>query len=144
WSLEGQWQAIADCDAVIIPSLDNETKNVKGPNRLMEAIRGGRPVAAYPLPSYKAFEEVCWLNPDVAEGLKAMLADPGSVAAKIADGQRLIDRLHGPAVIADQWRRLFQEVGAKPSSPQPAATPTANGALVRLNLGCGDKILPGY
>ena len=37
WSLEAQWQAIAACDAVIIPSLDNETKNVKGPNRLIEA-----------------------------------------------------------------------------------------------------------
>jgi len=144
WSLEGQWQAIADCDAVIIPSLDNDTKNVKGPNRLIEAIRGGRPVAAYPLPSYQAFADVCWLNPDVAEGLKAMLADPGSVAAKIVKGQKLVDELHGPAVISERWLKLFEEVAAQPAKAQTAVAPKSNGALVRLNLGCGDKILPGY
>jgi SAM-dependent methyltransferase len=143
WSLEGQWQAIADCDAVIIPSLDNETKNVKGPNRLIEAVRGGRPVAAYPLPSYQAFAEACWLDPDVAAGLKAMLAEPGGVAARIVKGQKLVDELHGPAVIAEKWLKLLDDVAAKPAAA-PAAAATNNGDRVRLNLGCGDKILPGY
>jgi SAM-dependent methyltransferase len=145
WSLDGQWQAIADCDAVIIPSLDNDTKNVKGPNRLIEAIRGGRPVAAYPLPSYQPFAEVCWLNPDVAEGLRAMLADPGSVVTKIVKGQKLVDELHGPNVIADRWLKLIEDATMKPAEPVPAAGAVKrNGEVVRLNLGCGDKILPGY
>jgi glycosyltransferase involved in cell wall biosynthesis len=145
WSLEGQWQAIADCDAVIIPSLDNDTKNVKGPNRLIEAIRGGRPVAAYPLPSYQAFADVCWLNPDVAEGLKAMLADPAAAAPKVETGQRLVDERHGPKRIAGRWLKLFEETAKAPSAAaaaQPAAK--GNGAAIRLNLGCGDKVLPGY
>jgi glycosyltransferase involved in cell wall biosynthesis len=145
WSLEGQWQVIAACDAVIIPSLDNETKNVKGPNRLIEAIRGGRPVAAYPLPSYQAFADVCWLNPDVAEGLKAMLADAAAVVPRIEAGQRLVDELHGPKGIGGRWLKLF-EATAKATggaaAPKPAAT--SNGQTIRLNLGCGDKILPGY
>ena len=144
WSLEGQWQAIAACDAVIIPSLDNETKNVKGPNRLIEAIRGGRPVAAFPLPSYQTFAEVCWLNPDIGEGLKAMLDDPASVVPKIEAGQTLVEKLHGPKMIAGRWLTLFGETAATASAVNGTAASQPAGDVIRLNLGCGDKILPGY
>jgi hypothetical protein len=145
WSLDGQWQAIAQCDAVIIPSLDNETKNVKGPNRLIETIRGGRPAAAYPLPSYQEFREVAWLNPDVAEGVKAMLESPDTVASHVLIGQGLIEARYSPERISGLWRELFERAvkGAVAPVPKPKARP-ASATPVRLNLGCGDKILPGY
>jgi hypothetical protein len=115
WSLEGQWRAIEACDAVIIPSLDNETKSVKGPNRLIEAIRGGRPVAAYPLPSYLEFRDVCWLDRDIGAGLRALLTDPRSVTQRIAAGQSLIEQRYAPAVVAERWRAVFERVVAPPA-----------------------------
>jgi hypothetical protein len=156
WSLEGQWQAIAECDAVIIPSLDNETKNVKGPNRLIEAIRGGKPVAAYPLPSYLEFREVAWLDADVALGVTAMLDTPDTVTSHVLMGQALIEERYSPERISELWRGVFERAakskatltngavanGSAGSNAKPSA---ANGAApIRLNLGCGDKILPGY
>ena len=147
WSPEAQWRAIAACDAVIIPSLDNETKNVKGPNRLIEAIRGGRPVVAYPLPSYRAFEEVCWLDADIGVGLARMLAEPERIVPKIEAGQALVEQLHGQRAIAGRWLALFEATaGTQPvnGAETPAAAAKAGAETIRLNLGCGDKILPGY
>jgi cephalosporin hydroxylase len=120
WSLEGQWKAIAECDAVIIPSLDNETKNVKGPNRLIEAIHGGRPVAAYPLPSYLPFADVTWLDADVANGLRKMLAAPDQVAAKVEAGQALVEARHAPQAIAELWRGAFTDLTSERASTMAA------------------------
>jgi glycosyltransferase involved in cell wall biosynthesis len=119
WSLEGQWRAIDACDAVIIPSLDNETKSVKGPNRLIEAIHGGRPVVAYPLPSYLEFRDVCWLDRDIGAGLRALLADPAAVAPRVAAGKVLVEERYAPKTIAERWlallNRITATIGAEPA-----------------------------
>ncbi|OYY38589.1 MAG: hypothetical protein B7X65_04620 [Polaromonas sp. 39-63-25] len=56
---------------------------------------------------------------------------------------------HGAAQIATEWLRAFRLKGGStngPQHPQIQASPpqAAPKALIRLNLGCGDKILPGY
>jgi SAM-dependent methyltransferase len=139
WSLDGQWRAIAACDAVIIPSLDNETKNVKGPNRLIEAIRGGRAVAAFPLPSYLAFKDVCWLDRDIGAALEAMLADPAAVTPRIAAGQDLVERLHGQRAIAGLWKTLFEGLAATRREIRiaPTAAPDSDAAFKSPGLNVG-------
>ena len=51
WSKENMVQAFAGCDAVIIPTQQTGRHVVKGANRMVEAIRQGKPVIAGNLPA---------------------------------------------------------------------------------------------
>jgi SAM-dependent methyltransferase len=142
WGIEELWCALQACDLVIIPSLANEKKLVKGANRLIEALCAGRPVVAYPLPSYQEFHDYCWLNEDIVQGIKAAMRDQALTLQKTAAGQNYIKQHYAPIVIAQKWRQVFAQLLAKPSA---IAAPTiTTDTPIRLNLGCGDKILPGY
>ncbi|MDD2834141.1 MAG: hypothetical protein PHD12_09040, partial [Methylotenera sp.] len=46
WSKAATQKAIADCDIVVIPTLDSDFKNAKSPNRLLEPLWCGRFVVA--------------------------------------------------------------------------------------------------
>lgn len=140
WSLEDQWRALAECDAVILPSLDNPAKTVKSANRMVEALWAGRAVVAHPVPSYMPFAAWTPIGSDLIEGLKALLADRENVAAKVAAAQAYIEPNFDPAAIAARWETLLKEL----PKPSPAAAVPPPAVPVRLNLGCGDKILPGY
>jgi SAM-dependent methyltransferase len=61
--------------------------------------------------------------------VSALLTDPAAVEKRIADGQRRVAHGHSPFACGLAWARALGDSAERP---------------MRLNLGCGDKILPGY
>jgi predicted SAM-dependent methyltransferase len=129
WSIEATWQALADADCVWLPIAAMDKNTVKSPNRMIEALWAGRLVVAGALPSYQPFADLTPVGQDLAPAVMAALADPAAVERRIGEAQRRIARFHSSFACADLWAR--------------AAGDRAERSL-RLNLGCGDKILPGY
>lgn len=103
WSAEATWQAMADADLVVVPSGPDQRKQVKSPNRVIESIRGGRFVTAYPVPSYRQFAEYAWLGEDVSQGVRWALRHPEQVRERIRRGQDYIAARFSPDAIASKW-----------------------------------------
>lgn len=104
WSVATTWQALSECDLVIIPVRMNDPgKLVKSPNRLIEVIRAGRFVVANPIPSYQEFGDFAWLGDNIVDGIEWALEHPGEVRRRIAAGQEHIARNYAPETIARQW-----------------------------------------
>ena len=117
WSAEATWQALADCDAVLIPSLSAEVKQVKSPNRLVESIRCGRFVAAYPLPSYEPLANYAWLGEDVVDGVRWALSHPKAAEMQVRQGQQFIAATFNPAYLAKQWEaEVLHYAASRPAS----------------------------
>lgn len=129
WSPEATLRAIDECDFVLLPQdTSSAWLSAKSHNRLVEAIRGGRLAIASPIPSYLELAEGAWVGEDLAQGLEWALANPAAAAERVRAGQAAIANRFSPEAVGRKWLDALQ----------PAATPR------RLNLGCGDKILPGY
>jgi glycosyltransferase involved in cell wall biosynthesis len=109
WSLEAQWRALAHCDVVVIPSLPDPRKAVKSANRMVEALRAGRPVVAQPMPAYQAFAAWTPVGERLSEGLRELMADPASVAGRVAAAQDHIAVAHDPGRLGELWSDLFDE-----------------------------------
>jgi hypothetical protein len=103
WSLHDQWSHFDACDLVIIPSRNVQDKLVKSPNRLVESLRRGRFVVAYPIPSYRPLADFSWQGEHLAQGIAWALAHPAEVRERIADGQRYVEGHYHPAAIAARW-----------------------------------------
>ncbi|MCL4798412.1 MAG: methyltransferase domain-containing protein [Burkholderiales bacterium] len=141
WSPEATWRAIDDCDLVILPQEHGERwGRVKSHNRLVEAIRGGRIAIASPIPSYLELADYAWVGDDLGAGVAWALDHPDEAVARIRAGQERVAARFSPERIAAEWERLLAGSG----EPSDAAAAAGGEAVVRLNLGCGDKILPGY
>jgi SAM-dependent methyltransferase len=151
WDEATQWAVVVDADVVLIPSDPQDPKKiVKTGNRLTDALNAGRHVIASPLPAYQPYAAFVALSDDPLAAARAYLADPQAALAAIGRGQAAAAGRCGPEAIAAEWLRAFQltpiaatgrtPVGAAPARVAAAAAP----AMVRLNLGCGDKILPDY
>ncbi|MBF0375453.1 MAG: methyltransferase domain-containing protein [Alphaproteobacteria bacterium] len=135
WSPEAVWRGLEDCDAVILPSRpDDPRKAVKSANRLLEALWAGRLPVAHPLPSYLPFAGVAAVGDDLGALLTAALADPAETERRLGQGMSMIEAQASPARIGLAWHTLLLELlSGSPLSRER-----------RLNLGCGDKLLPGY
>jgi len=109
WSVAAVFDALRDCDAVVIPSNPQDPeKSIKSPNRFCESVWAGRFVVAHPLPSYQAFAACGWVGPDLAEGLRWMLAQPDEALARIRAGQSAVAASHSPEVIGQAWKRAIE------------------------------------
>jgi hypothetical protein len=109
WSPEATWQALAECDMVVVPSLPSAKKLVKSPNRVVEPLRAGRFVVAYPLPSYVELADFIWLGENVAEGVAWAVANAAEVRRRIAAGQAHIHRRFSPLSIGRVWEAVLQQ-----------------------------------
>lgn len=149
WDEETQWQIVSDADIVLIPSdPDDPKKAVKTSNRLTDALNAGRYVIASPLPSYAPYGDGAALTDQPLGAVEAYLADGAAALARIRRGQATAQARSGLASVAAEWERAFLTQPQRPTDEVPAgdgAAPRTEPAIaVRLNLGCGDKILPGY
>jgi hypothetical protein len=151
WTQSAQWQAVERSDVVLIPSDSSDAgKRAKTANRLTDALHAGRAVIASPLPSYLPFADSAVLTDDPSVALRQYLAEPGAVLARIRAGQSAALEQASPAKIAARWLSVLDQ--ARLAAPGKAACSTAvvpraatpPAEPVRLNLGCGDKILSGY
>ena len=129
WSLEATWKALEAADVVWIPVADAPGKAVKSPNRLVESLWAGRLVVADAIPAYQPFVDLVPIGTGLAAGVERALADPRGSEERIRQAQRRIAREHSAFECGRRW-------AAVAGDREPRA--------LRLNLGCGDKILPGY
>jgi SAM-dependent methyltransferase len=129
WSLEATWKTLADADMAWIPVDDTQRAAVKSPNRLLEALWAGRFVAADAVPAYQPFGDLVPVGAGLARGVLAALDNPGAVEKRIGEAQRRVARAHSSYACGLQWAAAIGDTGSR---------------ALRLNLGCGDKILPGY
>jgi SAM-dependent methyltransferase len=146
WDEATQWSLLEQCDAVLIPSDPQDPRKVvKTANRLTDALHAGRPVIASPLPSYQPWAEFVDLSDRPATALKRLLADPQAALARVTRGQLAVADIHGTAAVVQRWLDAFV-ADIKPVDSGQVVEPAGDSpaAPVRLNLGCGDKILLGY
>lgn len=112
WSPSVLEQAMAACDAVIIPS-DVAARMAASANRMTESIWAGRFVVAHGLPSYWEFRESAWIGEDLIAGLRWALAHPDEALARIARGQDIIAARHTPEVIGPLWGEAFAKLAGR-------------------------------
>lgn len=129
WSLEATWKALSETNIVLTPALDDEKNSVKSPNRLVESLWAGRFVVAHPIPAYGLFDSAAWIGNSITEGICFALANPEKVVQRIAKGQQLVASHLSNYQIGQRWLRALGDTSSRP---------------LKLNLGCGDKILPEY
>jgi hypothetical protein len=108
WTAEATWQTLREADAVVIPSLADSGKLVKSPNRLIESLRMGRFVAAYPLPAYQQFAEYAWLGERVLDGVSWALENRAQAIHQVCSGQEYVSHAFAPASIAADWAAALE------------------------------------
>ncbi len=129
WSTESTWKALEQADVAWIPSVASGQKASKSPNRLLEPIWAGRLVVADAVPAYQAFADLVPVGTGLEAGVMAALQDTAATEAKLREAQRRIARDHSAFECGRRWAAALGDAAERP---------------MRLNLGCGDKILPGY
>lgn len=152
WSESVQWDVVRDADVVLVPSDPGDSRKiVKTSNRVTDALHAGRYVIASQLPSYAPYAAAVPLVDDPVGAVRSYLARPDEAARAVTRGQSLALENCSAPVICAQWRQALV-ASQLPARRQPKAAASAprteelasRRAPVRLNLGCGDKILPGY
>jgi len=129
WSREATWQALADADVVWIPVEPAQNKAVKSPNRLLEAVWAGRFVVADALPAYEPWSGLLSVGRPLEDAIAQAMADPAAACRRIGEAQRRIASRHSSFACGREWARALGDEAPR---------------ALRLNLGCGDKILAGY
>lgn len=112
WSQEAQRRALADCDLVVIPSLQTAAKQVKSANRVVETLWAGRPVVAHPVPAYQPFARWTPVTANLTRGLVWLEQNRAAVPGLIAEAQAYIEAHHAPDVLARQWEQVLRTTGA--------------------------------
>ena len=107
WSLATMHREFANCDVVVIPVPAQTEKQVKSPNRMVESIRQGRFVVANPMPAYAEYG--MWQG-DLVEGLQWIAEHQDAALAAVANAQRVIEAIHSPRCVAEQWKRVFERL----------------------------------
>jgi SAM-dependent methyltransferase len=145
WSPQAMENALERCDLVIIPGDPaSGRESVKSHNRLAEALWAGKYVAAHPLPAYQDFIDWAWVSEDLVTGIKWALMHPDMAPSQVAQAQAYIEANFSPEHVGARWLEVISETGhgtVRKEAPIGAGTVAD---AIRLNLGCGDKILPGY
>lgn len=112
WSANSTWEAMDRADVVVIPSLPAESKLVKSPNRIVESIRRGKFVSAFPLPSYLPFAEFAWLGEQVMDGVRWALQNRTAAIQRIVKGQHYVEHRHAPPPLAERWKSVLAHYAA--------------------------------
>jgi hypothetical protein len=131
WSASTTWEAMDHADVVVIPSLPSEAKLVKSPNRIVESIRRGKFVAAFPLPSYLPFAEYAWLGDNVMDGVRWALQNRQAALLRVINGQRYVELRHAPLPLAERWAKTLANYAASHDSTRfkPAMAATLFGSI---------------
>lgn len=146
WSREATVSAIQESHIVLVPVAKEEWAKSKTANRVVMAIQHARPCVAGDIPSYRELESFIEINEDLAEGIQRITNDWNNVQQHITLAQEYVSKRFSPTLIAEKWSVLLEYCRENRSQPQvngPKLT-SPNGEIIRLNLGCGDKILKNY
>ncbi len=148
WTEEAQWTEIDNADLVLIPSdVSKAAKRAKTANRITDALHMGRFVVASPVPSYMPFAEFAATTADPLAAVRKYASYPDDALRHVRAGQMAAVKAASPANVAVAWLSALatnvNSSGRATIRSQPAAT-QPDASVIKLNLGCGDKILPGY
>ena len=100
--------ALADCDAVLIPSrTDDPLKYVVSNNRLAQSLWAGRFVLANGMPSYLEFHDCAWLGDDLMQGIDWLVAHPREALARVRKGQERVAARYSSAAIGARWESVL-------------------------------------
>jgi len=109
WSVQTVFDALRQCDAVIIPSDPADPrKAVKSPNRFTESVWAGRFVLANPLPAYLPLGGCGWVGGNLADGLRWFSQHRDEALARIRAGQETVERDYSPQTIGRAWKRALE------------------------------------
>lgn len=148
WSEEAQWNLVKKSHIVLIPSNVNDGKKVvKTSNRLTDALYAGCYVIASPLPSYLPYADVVCLTDNPKFGLEDYVQSPDACLEKIQQGQKMVSEQFSIIEITDLWIDSMAVALDSKARQKPAANLFKYSEkidAIRLNLGCGDKIIEGY
>lgn len=148
WDEQTQWDVVADANIVLLPSDPSDVKkSVKTANRLTDALFMGRYVIASKVPSYLEYADyVALVDGGPTAALQEYLGQPERMFDNIRAAQKFVTLRCGPEVNAGSWAEVFvsepQPQNALPDAPE--FKETVQHSPIRLNIGCGDKLLPGY
>ncbi len=109
WSQQNLTTAMQNCDMVVIPTLKNENKSVKSPNRIIEPLWAGKYVVAGNLPAYEPFAPFAGIGDDLIAGIEWAMNHPQEVLDRIKAGQAYIAANHTPKFIGEQWHEVLTE-----------------------------------
>lgn len=104
YSKETLLNELAKCAVVILPTGKSPCKSA---NRMIEAIRRGKFVAATPLPAYEAFPAFVG---ELRERIDFAFENRGWALKCVADAQERIRRDYKPSVVACDWYSLLSKV----------------------------------
>lgn len=136
WDFDLQFEALQQCDVVLVPSAENQVFRVKTANRVITALWAGKPCVAYPLPSYQQFQPYIPIHKSTAEGILELIATPTKqVNQNIEAAQQLIADQYSLQHIAECWESVINEVIAAPrKTPNIVATEENNQSADVKNL----------
>ena len=111
WSLQGNWEALRECDLGLIPVRRNDRFALaKGPNRLVETLWAGRYALASSIPAYEEFRPWAWIDDDLAAGVSWSLRNPSEVVSRISAAQSYIAQRYSPQAAAAEWEAALAAV----------------------------------
>lgn len=140
WALDDMPRFFDECDIVIIPSAEVDAKLVKSPNRMFESIWAGKFTVAHKVPAYLEFAKYAWVDSNLIDGIRWAVSHPDEAMNAVSQGQDYVEQYFSPTVVAQQWKHAFEFA----RSAAYFSGKTSQPGDIRLNLGCGDKILDGY
>lgn len=139
WTPNDLDAAFERSDLVVLPTPSDPLLRTKSANRLELALWRGRAVAAQPHPSHAPYRDAIAVADQLAAAVAEALADPALTAERTRAGQSLVTDRAGAGTVLAAWRAAIVA-----ATGHGAARPAAAQTALRLNLGCGDKLLPGY
>lgn len=137
WSIDDLITASGICDFCILPT-GHKDRNKAGAssNRLTTALALGLPVLSDNLNSYKKFNAYYeYLN---TESLIKYTTTNNYDLGKVKESQKVISSNYSKEFIMSMWKSFFNDLTAEKNYFD------LKSELIKLNLGCGDKILDGY
>jgi hypothetical protein len=138
WSSEDLIKAASMCDFCILPTGYMNTKKAgASSNRLVTSLALGLPVLSDNLHSYQKFSEYFEIlnTSNLIKYTNTLNYD----FQNIKKSQKLIASNFSKEFIISAWQKFFNDLKTNNNSIN-----INKPSLVKLNLGCGDKILDGY
>jgi SAM-dependent methyltransferase len=137
WSTYDLVKAASICDFCILPTGHNESrKSGASPNRLLTSLALGLPVLSDSLNSYLKFNE--YFEKLNTENLIKYTSTVSYDFEKVKESHQIIASNYSKDFIINLWQDLFDNLMVNKNFFEIKSD------LIKLNLGCGDKILDGY
>ena len=141
WTPGDLTAALSACHVVLTPTSTDPAFIAKSPNRLAHALWHNRPVVTQPFASLGSIGSFATVGDTIASALQSALDDWPKTVARTQAGRAHVAAILAPEVVARQWDKALRRAADSPPRAPRRDGPRAG---VRLNLGCGDKLLPHY